>query len=209
MGDTAGGQRTRSLPKRRAGPVSQRLVSTVESRAPFELRDAQPDDLIALDDPAQAVASSIGRRPERAEASIFVDVPLALCGTTVRLDVARVPAYSNVCVAPSSKSSSPAVTARGIREAATGSPSTTSTSSNPCTGLLYWPTPASRARLRRKNRVSVDNVGRRVRWRDCGERRFDLSALSTARSSDSGCRTAYRMWPSSQNRIPPGQRERH
>src|SRR3954453_22864458 len=76
----------------RAGPVSRRLVSTVESRAPAQLREAQPDDLIALDDPAQVVASSIGRWPERAEASIFVDVPLDLCGTTVRLDIARVPA---------------------------------------------------------------------------------------------------------------------
>src|ERR671911_2412973 len=77
----------------RAGPVSQRRVSTVESRAPAQLGEAQPDDLIALDDPEQAVTSSIGRRPERAEASILVDVPLALRGTTVRLNVARVPAY--------------------------------------------------------------------------------------------------------------------
>src|SRR5918996_6034796 len=73
--------------------MSQRLVSTVESRAPAQLCEAQPDDLIALDDPAQLVASSIGRRPERAEASVPVDVPLALRGTTVRLDVARVPAH--------------------------------------------------------------------------------------------------------------------
>jgi hypothetical protein len=73
--------------------VSQRRVSTVESRAPAQLGEAQPDDLIALDDPEQAVTSSIGRRPERAEASILVDVPLALRGTTVRLDVARVPVY--------------------------------------------------------------------------------------------------------------------
>src|ERR671911_1803633 len=77
----------------RAGPMSQRRVSTVESRAPAQLGEAQPDDLIALDDPEQVVTSSIGRRPERAEASILVDVPLALRGTTVRLDVARVPVH--------------------------------------------------------------------------------------------------------------------
>jgi hypothetical protein len=76
-----------------AGPVSQRRVSTVESRAPAQLGEAQPDDVTALDDPEQAVTSSIGRRPERAEASSLVDVPLALHGTTVRLDVARVPVY--------------------------------------------------------------------------------------------------------------------
>src|SRR4051794_34073743 len=76
-----------------AGPVSQRRVSTVESRAPGQLGKAQPDDLIPLDDPEQAVTSSIGRRPERAEASVLVDVPLALRGTTVRVDIARVPVY--------------------------------------------------------------------------------------------------------------------
>src|SRR5919107_1079789 len=73
--------------------VSRRRVSTVESRAPARLGEAQPDDLIAVDDPEQVVTSSIDRRPERAEASILVDVPLALRGTTVRFDVARVPAY--------------------------------------------------------------------------------------------------------------------
>src|SRR4051812_25168784 len=70
-----------------------RRISTVESRALARPGEAQPDDLIALDDPEQAVASSIARRPERAEASILVDVPRALRGTTVRLDVAGVPVY--------------------------------------------------------------------------------------------------------------------
>src|SRR5215218_3641991 len=76
-----------------SGPTGPRRVTTVESRAPAQLGEAQPNDLIALDDPEQVVTSSIGRRPERAEASILVDVPLALRGTTVRLDVARVPVY--------------------------------------------------------------------------------------------------------------------
>ena len=55
----------------RAGRVSRRRVATVESRAPAQLSEAQPDDLIGLDDPEQAVTSSIARRPERAEASIL------------------------------------------------------------------------------------------------------------------------------------------
>jgi len=42
--------------------MSWRLVSTVESRAPAQLGEAEPDDLIARDDPAQVIASSIGRR---------------------------------------------------------------------------------------------------------------------------------------------------
>ena len=73
--------------------MSQRRVSTGESRAPARLGEAQPDDLIALEHPEQVVTRSIGRRPERAEAPILVDVPLALRATTVRLDVARVPVY--------------------------------------------------------------------------------------------------------------------
>src|SRR5678815_2424265 len=53
-----------------------------------------PTNSSPLDNPKQVVASSIGRGPERAEASILVDVPPALRGTTVRLDVARVPVCS-------------------------------------------------------------------------------------------------------------------
>src|SRR3954470_1171072 len=77
----------------RAGPLSRRLVSTVESRASIQFFEAQPDDGLALDDPAQVVTGAICRRPERAETPIFVEVPLALCGTTVRLYIARLSAW--------------------------------------------------------------------------------------------------------------------
>src|SRR4051794_35241059 len=76
-----------------AGPVRLGRVSTVDSRALAQLSEAQPDDFTAVDDPAEAVTSSMHRRPERAEATILVEIPLALRGTTIRLDVARAPVH--------------------------------------------------------------------------------------------------------------------
>jgi len=65
-------------------PIRQSIaVATVELGASAELGETEPDDDAILDDPAEVVAGAVAGRPERTEATVVVDVPLAAGRTTV------------------------------------------------------------------------------------------------------------------------------
>jgi len=65
-------------------PIRQSIaVATVEPGASAELGETEPDDDAILDDPAEVVAGAVVGRPERTEATVVVDVPLAAGRTTV------------------------------------------------------------------------------------------------------------------------------